>query len=360
MTDSGDIEAQAAAWIARCDARGGDRDAELAKWLTADPRHRAAYVRLAQAWERTQGLARLRHADRSIDPDLLSPCQRPGLPPRLVHAAGVIRDNRGAPQASRRRRSRLRAVLSAAVAASVAGILLWKLPAAAPTQTYRTGADGLSRVVLADGSAVTMNSNTGLRVHFSAARRTVTLLRGEAHFAVAHNAHRPFEVHAGDRIVVAVGTAFDVRLDPGHAVEVTVTQGRVALFEDPVAHPHPAEPALRTISAGEEALLTTKGVRLQRLASADIFRRLAWERRELSFDGQTLRQAVAEFERYTSRRIIIDDPSLGSLVIGGSFRALDVDSFIAALGQAFDISSRTTSQAIHLYRVGTARPARLH
>ncbi|MGH8297207.1 MAG: FecR family protein, partial [Steroidobacteraceae bacterium] len=231
MSEAAEIQAQAAAWIAHCDARGGDQNPELAAWLVADPRHRAAYLRLSHAWERTQRLARLRPAARAIDRDLLAPTRSP------------------------RSWARLRPVRWAAAAAAVAAaaiLLLSGLPPSSATQSYRTGPDGLSRIFLSDGSVVTMNADTQLRVHFTAARRTIRLLRGEAHFSVTHDTHRPFEVHAGDRIVVAVGTAFDVRLGRGQRVEVTVTEGRVALLEDRAAPSQRGELPLQTISAGQD------------------------------------------------------------------------------------------------------------
>ncbi|MDE2050528.1 MAG: FecR domain-containing protein [Gammaproteobacteria bacterium] len=333
MSEAADIEAQAAAWIARCDALGCDHDPQLAAWLIADPRHRTAYLRLAHAWERTQRLARLRPADRSIDPDLLARAPRPWPMRWAAVAAGMV----------------------AAVI-----VVLWHLAPSSAAQTYRTGPGGLSRVFLADGSAVTLNDNTELRVHFTAARRGITLVRGEAHFSVTHDTHRPFEVQARDRVVVAVGTAFDVRVGSGQDVEVTVTEGRVALLKL-ATQPQPDDLALQTISAGQDALLTTRDVTVQHIDSAQISHRLAWERRQLSFEGETLSEAVAEFDRYTNRKIIIDDSSIAALQIGGSFRALDLDSFIAALGRAFGIGSRVTPQGtIHLYGVGNAKPARLH
>ncbi|HEU5443733.1 MAG TPA: FecR domain-containing protein [Steroidobacteraceae bacterium] len=357
MSNAADIEAQAAAWVARTDARGGDPDPELAAWLIADPRHRAAYLRLAQAWERTQRLARLRPAGRSIDPDLLAPTR--AFHPwshRRRPPTGPARNSGRFEPARRIRPLRAGALRPAAMAAGLAAAVIltaWNLLPALSTQSYRTGPGGLSRIVLADGSVVTMNADTELRVHFTAARRDLTLLRGEAHFSVTHDIHRPFEVHARDRIVVAVGTAFDVRLASGHGVEVTVTEGRVALLGDGGPHRRRRELSLQTISAGQDALLTTRDVTVQPIDSAEIFRRLAWERRELSFDGQTLREAVAEFGRYTNRRIVIDDPSIASLEMGGSFRALDVVSFTAALGRAFGIDSRISGDGtIHLYRAG--------
>lgn len=358
MTSAADIEAQAAAWIARCDARGDDQDPELAAWLVADPRHRVAYLRLAHAWERTQRLARLRPGDAGIDPDLLAPPRPPNLSVRFSRRASSAAPDpapaarhRGA-SASRPRRARSAAAALASLGLAAAVLLvLWNLTPPSSIQSYRTGPGGLSRVVLRDGSAVTMNADTQLRVNFTAARRAVTLLRGEAHFSVTHDPQRPFEVYARDRVVVAVGTAFDVRLAPGHDVVVTVTEGRVALLKEGDSHPRPGSIPLHTISAGQDALLTTKDVIIQRVDTAQMFHRLAWEHRELSFDGQTLSQAVAEFDRYTNRRIVIDDPSIASLEIGGSFRALDIESFISALGRAFGISSRVTTQGtIHLYR----------
>lgn len=334
MSEAADIEAQAAAWIARCDARGDDQDPQLAAWLIADPRHRATYLRLARAWERTQRLARLRPAG-AIDPDLLAPPRAPLRTMRLTATAAGV-----------------------AMAVTIA---VWNLMPAAAVQTYRTGSGGLSRIFLSDGSAVTMNADTEVRVRFTAARRDITLVRGEAHFSVTHDTHRPFEVHARNRIVVAVGTAFDVRLVSRQGVQVTVTQGRVALLEDGDAPAQADEPSLQTISAGQDALLATRQIVVRRVASTEISRRLAWERRELSFEGQTLSQAVAEFDRYTNHKVVIDDPAIATLEIGGSFRALDIGSFVAALENAFGISSRMTAQGtIHLYRVGNAARARLH
>lgn len=373
MGDAGDIEAQAAAWVARTDARGGDPDPELAAWLIADPRHRAAYVRLAHAWERTQRLARLRPADGSIDPDLLAPARAFDRESHQRHpAVGAARNSERFAPAYRRRPWRAGALRSTASAAGIAAAMIltaWILLSASSTQSYRTGPGGLSRIVLADGSVVTLNADTELRVRFTATRRSLALLRGEAHFSVTHDIHRPFEVHARDRIVVAVGTAFDVRLASGHGVEVTVTEGRVALLENGGTHRRRSGLSLQTITAGQEALLTTRDVAVQHIDSTEIFRRLAWERRELSFDGQTLSEAVADFGRYTNRKIIIDDPSIASLEVGGSFRALDLESFTAALGRAFGISSSISADGtIHLYRadgdagrhVGIAAGERLH
>lgn len=343
MNRAAEIEAQAAAWIARCDAQAtGDQNPELIAWLCADPRHRAAYLRLAEAWRRSERLERLRPTGSLLDPDLLAP------PPKARFRR--FGDDEPTRVASR---PRWRALgwACAAVLLIASGWALWSNLESPGVRIYRTGVAGLSRVVLSDGSQMTLNSDTEVRVRFTAATRTVMLTRGEAEFAVTHDVQRPFEVEASNHVVIDVGTAFDVRLDGNHDIEITVTEGRVALVQPGLGGPKLVTIPPPIIRAGESALATASQVTIQQMPPAQVSRRLAWEHRELSFQGQSLDDAVAEFNRYNGHRLIIDDSSLGSLSIGGNFEALDVASFVAALGRSFAISARTASDGtIHLFR----------
>lgn len=376
MNRAAEIEAQAALWIARCDAQAsGYQSPELIAWLSADARHRAAYLRLSEAWHRSERLERLRPNDGLIDPDLLAPPGRPKLwrtvrlrlrrSPTADAASGLSRSatpysshraGRRAPTRSGMSnmsgvaaRPRLRALGWAAGAALAAGLLWWNLAPSA-THIYRTGAAGLSRVLLADGSEMTLNSDTEVQARFTTARRSLILTRGEAQFAVMHDLHRPFEVEASNRVVVAVGTAFDVRLEDNHAVEVTVTEGRVAIMRPDLAGPKLMMIPPPIISAGESALATSDRITVQRILPAQISSRLAWEHRELTFQGQPLSEAVAEFNHYNGHRLVIDDPALESLQIGGTFEALDIASFAAALQRSFKISVRVADNGtVHLF-----------
>jgi len=321
MTHATDIEIQAASWLAKRDAAEEAEIPEFTAWLAADPRHRAVYLRLLAAWERTALLKRLRPESASIDADLFQPataCNRRSWRP-LALAAGIA-------------------------ALAVGAVTAWWFQTSRAIETYRTQIGGLSRVVLEDGSTVTLNTDTELRVRFTDkdTRREVELVRGEAQFAVAHDTTRPFEVLADGRLVRAVGTAFDVRLDRGESMEVMVTAGRVALLDAvqaPGSLAHELAPA--TISAGEAALATPKKITVRRVTATDVARRLAWQAGELSFQGETLAEAVTEFNRYNRRKIEVDDPSIAALQIGGNFQALDVESFVAALGRSFGITATT-------------------
>lgn len=359
MSRAAEIEAQAAVWIARCDAQAsGPKNAEFIAWLAADPRHRAAYLRLAEAWRRSEHLERLRPPGGSPDPDLLTPSRKQRFWRRLPQRARDRSLGNGTrpPQEEPISAPADHWLNTLGIACAIAlliiiGSALWSKFSAPSVRIYRTSTAGLSRIVLSDGSKITLNSNSEVRVHFTADARSVTLTRGEAEFAVTHDVQRPFEVQANDHAVIAVGTQFDVRLDSDHAIEVAVTEGRVALVQPGFDGPKLLTLPPPIIRAGEIALATASHVTIREVPSGQISRRLAWEHHELSFQGESLNEAIAEFNRYNGRRLVIDDPSLGSLRIGGNFDALDVASFVAALGRSFEISAHTSRDGtIHLSR----------
>lgn len=311
MTTAADIEEKAAAWLARRDADGDVAQfSEFNAWLADSPRHRSAYLRLAAAWERSLRLKRLKPEQAGIDPDLLAPEPRHRamwLLPLSLAAAFVL-------------------------AAAVIFLVPWR------GTIYRTEIGGFSRVVLNDGSVLSLNTDTELRVDFTKKKREVELVRGEAQFNVAHDQTRPFEVRASGRLVRAVGTAFDVRLYHGEAMEVLVTDGRVALVDVALSsRAAGAEISPANISAGETAMATNKRVTLRRVSAAEAARRLAWQAGELSFKGETLAEAVSEFNRYARKKLLVDDPSIAALQIGGNFHTSDVDTFVTALNRSFGI-----------------------
>jgi len=318
MSEAEDIESKAAEWLIRRDATPTEDNRELTAWLSADPRHRAAYLRLAAAWERTVALKRLAPEGRAIDADLLAPKPTSRFPPWIPWA----------------------------LAAGLAAVILaggWWFTENRGIETYRTEVGGLSRVVLADGSTVTLNTDTELKVRLLPRLREITLLNGEAQFAVAHDPNRPFEVFAAGRRVRAVGTAFDVRLSPDEGVLVIVTEGRVAVGNAADSGSGAGELApAATVSAGASAVARAGNVTVRHVTPAEASRQLAWEAGQLSFQGETLKQAVAEFNRYNHRKLQIDDPTIEDFEIGGNFQALDEESFVAALSHSFGITAKAS------------------
>lgn len=312
MTDERDaqaVETEAAHWLARQDGDGWNStlQRELDAWLQADTRHRVAWLRLRAAWHRADGLAG--HAP-----------QRPAVPRRFLHPS-------------------MWQIAAGLLLAIGLGALLTMAPAGRRGLEYATRVGENRIVALGDGSRITLNTATRLR----AARdggRTVWLERGEAYFDIAHDPAHPFIVEAGGSRITVLGTRFTVRHDE-KGTRVLVEQGRVRVSEGR---------ASVELVRNDEA--TLRGGQIERSVHSDAQtgQRLAWREGRIVFDGTTLLDAAAEFNRYNERKLVVADPALGRLVIGGSFAPGNVDGFARLLEQGFGLHAERRGKDIVLSR----------
>lgn len=332
--DAGQLEERAAKWAVRV-AEGGlseEENAAFQSWCATSARHREAFSRLSQLWGHCDALADL--AD---------------------HAAADVtiesRDDGGSRRASALRYLPGRRAFLAASLAVIAllgastleqGWIVTPPPTAA--EVYETVAEtavGERRTVtLPDGSSVELNTASQLAVRYAAHARVIRLTRGEAYFTVASDPQRPFSVHAADRVVTAIGTAFTVQLRRD-AVEVTVAQGRVSLAESratkaDIASTEPLA-SLRALEAGQSALLHEGSRQVAALAPEDLERKLAWRQGMLAFAGEPLGQVLQEIGRYTQIDIEVTDPRLRDLPVAGRLRIDDVASMLEALQLMADV-----------------------
>jgi transmembrane sensor len=194
---------------------------------------------------------------------------------------------------------------------------------------------------------VQLNTDSELAVRLRSRERDLILVRGEATFEVAPDKSRPFIVVAGSTAVRAVGTVFNVQKADG-TVEVLVTKGVVAVGPPRGMAADRFEPAL--VDAGQIAIAASSQVRVQSLDQEEIARRLAWHQGMLLFNGQSLADVAAEFNRYNERKLVVADPAVGRIRIGGYFRATDLDSFVRVLEERFGIVAVRESERTVLRR----------
>ena len=207
-----------------------------------------------------------------------------------------------------------------------------------------------SLLVLADGSRITLNTASAVHADYTGRERRVTLVRGEAYFDVAKDPSRPFIVSAGLRQVIAVGTAFDVRLQE-HKVKVTLVEGKVRILRvaTPIAvdaAPIQSIPAVM-LEAGS-ALVAEDGA-ADRIEQIDTERATSWRSGKLVFDGERLVDVVAEMNRYSREKLEIADPALQGRKVSGVFEPTSGEAFAKAL-EAYGIAriSRETATTIVL------------
>ena len=187
-------------------------------------------------------------------------------------------------------------------------------------------------IVLPDGSRVTLNTATAVRADFTGQDRRVALLRGEAFFDVAKDRTRPFVVSAGGRQVIAVGTAFDVRLQD-QLVRVALVEGTIRVIAAEVdkndSNINSRRPAPQTLEAGTEFVAREDGsVQVQHL---NVARMANWRTGKLVFDGERLSDVVAEMNRYSREQLVVGDAALNERKVSGVFEPTTAYAFAKAL-----------------------------
>jgi len=196
-----------------------------------------------------------------------------------------------------------------------------------------------------DGSIITLNTSSALTVQYSDEARDVFLERGEANFDVAHDPLRPFNVHVGERVLQAVGTAFNVRVRAPDNIELTVTEGKVKVLAAGAATPDSAGeaavvPAETTVAAHEIVTMRADGQFIRSADPAELDARLAWQRGMLIFKGEPLEFVLSEIDRYTETEFVLADEALRTVRVGGYFRTGDIEGLLEALRMNFGIDSR--------------------
>jgi transmembrane sensor len=351
------IEEAAARWFARRESgrwTAADQ-AEFGRWIEASTAHRIAFIRLDAAWQRAAPLKALgagipsgvvppRDAWgnapyfaphlRGAGSQTTSPSPHPSVrvgemsasPATALDTAICHGSQIRAIRAGRARRFGFAIAFVALVGISV-GSYLWPNGAA-----YQTAVGGLETVPLADGSQVTLNTDSRIRVSLSASERRIELARGEAFFNVAKDVARPFVVATDDMRVVAVGTQFSVRREAeANSIQVVVTEGRVRLERISTTNPRPSV----VLYAGSVARAVGTNVIVQERNLSQAEQLLNWRSGYLTFRNITLADAVAEFNRYHPRKIVIEDPAIAGLHVGGKFRLSNVDAFLSLLESGF-------------------------
>lgn len=300
-------QAEAAAWISllHSSERNTEIETGLRRWIAADPLNAAAWETATDIWNETSGLPR-----------------RIPLPP--------------IPSSRLTRPPYLRPVLAMAVVLCLAcgGLgLKYFLHSSVSTVV------GEQRTLnLEDGTRVELNTDSHLVVKYDRSTRTVVLTSGEAYFQVAHE-QRPFIVIAGERKVLALGTTFTVRRDDtaDSALTVTLIEGRVAVAPVDTTNTSASAPApeVEILKPGER-LRVHKHSR-PTLDSPSMDKVTGWMRGQLIFDHTPLREAVAEFNRYSSTKIAVASPETGSIPVGGIFRISDSKSFARAVAETYNL-----------------------
>jgi transmembrane sensor len=305
-------------------------------WMRASSEHAAAYQKAADTW----ALAGLTSVPRPTAVELEAD--------RARERGSFF--GRGGP--------RLRLVAAAAVVVLFAGAVLggrYALEAVGtePVRELRTARAEHRQAVLSDGSVVWLGGRTDLAVAFKRSQRNIRFGSGEAMFEVAHHPGRPFVVETKLGDITAVGTAFDVRAGADETV-VSVTEGRVRV--DAAAGNFATRAQEIAVGAGQQLSISPDGMRLVFLAKNEPLTP-SWRFGRLEYRNKPLGDVLDDVNRYSERKIVIEDQSIARLNYTGTIQLNAIVGWVHALSRAFPVEVKFEPSRVVLRRGSRKQPS---
>ncbi|PHR92671.1 MAG: hypothetical protein COA69_07530 [Robiginitomaculum sp.] len=315
----------ASTWFARLmadDVSEAER-AGFIIWLSESEAHKTAYEDICVTWGEVDGL----------DTSVLETLSAKALPQTL--------------HANNDRKTGFKWLASSLAAAAVLIVAFVGMPMLntvlgeqSPVEyAYTTGHGETRTVTLADGSEITLNTDTSVRAMFNQGTRKVILERGEAFFDVVRDETRPFTVGFGGGRVTVLGTRFNVyRQEAG--TQVFVEHGRVEVSGL-------ATPNTLILAVDQGANLDVNG----ELSTENAFvleQAIAWKNGNFVFRDTKLSDMATQINRYARLDVIIEDEAVKNLEISGTFAINRIPEILTTLELAMPVDVEVQSDGKHL------------
>jgi len=309
-----DIDLTAADWFQRRKFWSQTEQDEQAfqAWLKASDAHHIAFLRQSAVWESAGRLAALRVPMRKE-----TMVKTPRSTTVLRIAVAVI----------------------VCVAMGTAGVSYFERP---QTTTYVTPVGGRETIALRDGTKIELNTDSAIEVGAGSSRR-VRLVRGEAYFDVRHNAENPFSVAAGSYQVTDLGTKFSINSSQRKIV-VRLLEGSAVVA--PLDAPKSKRSAL--LWPGDVAVADSEVLSVHKKSIDTLEADLGWRRGILTFKDTSLADAVAEFNRYNTKKLVVADAGVAGLRINGAFQSQNAEQFAVSMQELFGLRLKTVGNELEL------------
>ena len=230
------------------------------------------------------------------------------------------------PQSSSFNLRRRGAIISALAASILVLAVILQTQLACLRADYCSGVGETRRIMLADGSTVTLSSNTAINVSLQSQVRQVQLIQGEAFFEIHRNPDQPFLVSSRFCLTKVLGTTFVVRKN-SESDTVTVVHGVVS-----VSQPLGKSTILK---ANDQIIVGAGNNKIVNQVSSTNFS--AWTKGYIAFENISLEHVADEISRYRKGTIVFKNSRLKALKVSGRFSISDTGKALDALAQTLPV-----------------------
>ncbi|MBM0107487.1 FecR domain-containing protein [Steroidobacter sp. S1-65] len=298
---------EAALWRAQLDSNTADV-AEFERWRDADPAHAIAFARIASTWSAVEDVA----------------------------WSGTVIERADKPRTVVSRRRAI-AWFTGAMTLGAAGLITYQSLA---RETVETSTGERRSLDLPQSVRLDMNTATALSWRASNNAVKLWLDHGEIAVRVAATAALLWIETSNIEALLSAGV-YNARF-VDRMLDLTVVRGAAQLRAPPAK--------AIAVTAGQRLLAADGATALQSVSEQDLDAIEAWQRGEIVFQDTQLSAAVAEYNRYLQRKLMILDPAVGELRIGGRFNSADVSTFLRAIEITLRVTSVQSDGAVVLVR----------
>lgn len=238
---------------------------------------------------------------------------------------------------------RYAAAVSLVLLAGIAGYFYYQTTA---YPVYQTAYQETQTIRLADGTRVTLNAHSRLRVAPRLAHAAVreVWLEGEAFFAVSPSVRQRerqrFVVHTSTLDVEVLGTVFNVKSRPGDA-EVLLQEGSVKIVR-------PATQEQLLMAPGEVATVGRADQKISKKPAAS--EKLAWRNDAFDFRQAPLATVAQQVYHYYGKSIRFDDPAMVDYRFTARVPRRDLPLLLSLVEAAFSVRATVSDTTITLTR----------
>lgn len=214
-------------------------------------------------------------------------------------------------------------------------------------QTLETAYGETRQVTLSDGSNVTLNAHSTLRVpRFGFGQNTRTVwLTGEAAFSIQHTpTHQQFIVHTNRGVeVVVLGTEFNVYDRPA-GTKVVLSEGAIQLN-----YTSPAESVRQLRLKPGDAVRVDPSGQLTQSHTTHPELSTAWQDHRFVFTSTSVREIATLLRDTYNLQVVLKNQELADRTVTGSFQARNADEFLQVVAELLEINYKQKDNTVTFF-----------
>lgn len=178
---------------------------------------------------------------------------------------------------------------------------------------YRTATGKMQSYTLSDGSKITLGAKSAIRLHFTAQKREIELVRGDIYVDVAKDPQRPLVVQTRQANFKALGTRFIV--DQSHEQSsIAMLHSRVEVTN---ARSHTDQ---IVVEMGDQVRVNRQGIQAVQSIDPDIIEQ-AWQQQFIIAENLSLSEVLQKLQQYHDSYMIFDYEKLSQIKVNGVINA---------------------------------------